>query len=234
MSTTAYESSFKQSWHCTDDVTYHVTPPVQCDGLFKNKSWYLMGSEFEALHFTSPTTLQTHFSTAFHCTALLQLHGTASPLLHCIVFTAMYHLYSTARHCTALPTLHNHNSTACHYTATPLLHWISLHCSRSTPLHPLYFTALHPLHCTPILPCTLLTTLQHHYSTVPELLNWTSLLCAVLYNALHQDCMPLQFTTWISVLYLTQCSAIQCTEFHTSPSLHGILLNSAVLYTALQ
>ena len=54
--------------HCTDDVTYHVTLPVQCNGLLKIKVCMEWVSELEALHFN---TLHDHYSTALyslHCT----------------------------------------------------------------------------------------------------------------------------------------------------------------------
>ena len=61
----------KKALHYTDDVTYHVMPLVECNGLFKNKSWYRIGFRFRnnALHFTVPTTMQPHYSTAIHCNA---------------------------------------------------------------------------------------------------------------------------------------------------------------------
>ena len=39
----AYEFLLKKTLHCTDDATYHVTSPVKCNGLFKNKSLYGIG-----------------------------------------------------------------------------------------------------------------------------------------------------------------------------------------------
>ena len=111
--------NFKKPLHCTDDVTYHVTSPVQCNGLFKNRSLYGMG-------FRIP-------STSLQYTTRPLLHYTAPPLLHC---TALYSL-----HCNVLTPLHHHFSTALHcshFTAMCSLHYTNHH--YSTALHCTHFT----------------------------------------------------------------------------------------------
>ena len=139
----------KKLLHCTDNETYHVTSPVQCDGLFKNKSLYGMG--FKALHFN---TLYNHYSTALYslqCTTTTPLHCThytAPPLLHCAHYTARPLL-----HCTVLTTLHHHHSTALYRTSNTvpqLLHCTmltTLHDHYSIELHHHFSTALYSLHC---------------------------------------------------------------------------------------
>ena len=44
---------FKKTLHCTDDVTYHVTPPAEFNSFLKIKVGMELISEFEAEHFTS-------------------------------------------------------------------------------------------------------------------------------------------------------------------------------------
>ena len=171
---------YKKTLHCTNDVTYHVTSPLQCNGLFKNKSLY-------EIYFRSrSTSLQYTATPLFHCTVLTELwwvqfnhctvlstrhcsHYTALTTLHCIVLTtphcthypALYSLY-----CTVLTTLHHHYYSALttqhctHYTAL-----YSLNCIHCTALITLY--SLHCTHYTVLylLHWTVLTTLHHHYST---------------------------------------------------------------------
>ena len=131
---------------------------------------------------------------------------------------------------TALHSLHCTTTTPHHLTEPPVLHRTSLHCNPTIPLN---FTALHPLHCTTTTtlhfavlqpnystefywtaPTTLHPSISlhcTHYTSRP-LLHCTSLLGAVLHNALPQHCMPLHFTAW--------CCALRCTVFHsTSPVL---------------
>ena len=57
-STAAYDSLLKRTLHCADGVTYHVTPSVQCSGLFKNISLYGMGFRIRstAVQYTAPTS----------------------------------------------------------------------------------------------------------------------------------------------------------------------------------
>ena len=68
-STAANDSSFKETPHCTDDITYHITPPAHCK-FIKNRSWYGMDFRIRILHPLQCISL--HYSTApttpLHCT----------------------------------------------------------------------------------------------------------------------------------------------------------------------
>ena len=98
--------NLKKKLYCTDDLTYHMMSPVQCNGLFKNKSLYGMGSRIRStslqyttrplLHYTAPPPLHCTVLTTLYCT-----HYTAPPLLHCITTTPLH-----CTHCTAPPLLH--------------------------------------------------------------------------------------------------------------------------------
>ena len=233
---------------CTDDVTYHVTSPVQCKGLFKIKSLYGIGFRIRSssLHFTAPTLLHC---ISLHRTPTTPLQWSSIPstqALYCIVLNTLRDHY-TPLHCT-------------HYTAPPLLHCTSRHCFPTTPLN---FIALHPTHCTPtvplhfaalnfciqlylycILPHCLHYTAPHYYTTFhplhcAPLLHWTVLTTlhhysTVLNNILYQHCMPLPYTAWFSAI---QCNVFHCTSpavhFTARYTLHCIALHGAVRHNEL-
>ena len=145
--------SFKKTLHCTDDVTYHLTSPVQCNGLFKYKCWYGKPES----HCTASTKLLhcNHYTAALYSSAPCSLHFATSTPLHFIATPILHwtslqgnELHRTACHCTVL-----HGAVL--YTAmdfTTLYKWISqhltttcsvLHCSS---LHgAVHFTILHPI-----------------------------------------------------------------------------------------
>ena len=150
-----------------------------------------------------------------HC---ISLHCTTTARLHSIPTTSLHFTALNSLHCTATIPLH-----CTHNTALPRLHGTYLHCSPTTPvnftaLHPHYsiahprYTALHPLYCTPLLHCTVLTTLQHHYSTehhCTPLLHCTSLRGAVLYK--HFPSAACNFTFLHGTVPYT---ALYFTAFH--------------------
>ena len=180
--------------HCSDDVTYHVTQPVQRNGLFYYRSLYERGFRIRStsLHYTAltshhpyhstdlqctaSTTMQPHYSTAYHFTAPPQLHCTAFPLLHC---TSLHRNPTTPINNIALHSLEcipkvplHFNAPPVHFAALQPHYYIEFHCTPSTKLLPNYSTELHPLHFN--------TTTPLHFIT--------------LYNVFHQRCMPLYFT----------------------------------------
>ena len=212
MSTAAYDSSIKKTLHLTDDVTYHVTPSVQCNGLFVNKSCMEWVSEFAALHFT---TMQPHYSTAFHCTAPPELHCTASQLLHCtslycthysappstpLQLTALQPHYSTESNCTASTTMHSHCYNAFHCTVLSTVH----HHFTAPPLN---FAALQP-QCYIEFHCTESTTLHPHYSTTVRTHYISPLNSTALYLLHFTTTNPLHFITPPRLHWTVQCSTI--------------------------
>ena len=144
--------NLKKTFHCTDDVTYHVTSPLQCNGLFRNKCWYGMGFRIR--------------STSIQYTTRPLLHYTEPRLLHCTVLTTLQHHYTTALyslHCatttprSVLTALLHHCYTALYSTALCSL----LHCTTTPLIHCTALIALHCAHYTdpPLLYCTALTLL---------------------------------------------------------------------------
>ena len=247
---------------CIDDVTYHVTPPAQCNGLVKNKSSYRMGFKIlsTALHSTASTTMQRHYSTAFLSSVLPQLPCTASSLLqftslHCTHYTALHWLYNL--HCTT--------TTPLHVTALQS-HYTEFHCTASTTLHAHYYstalrctarpvldcilhdsTALHPLHCTHLLNCSVVTIHQYHPHYSTALPCYSTALQLALQRTLRQHWKPLHFTAWCSTIHYTvyhnislephstafYCT-VQCfTRHFTSTSLHCTILHGVVHFTIL-
>ena len=144
-------------------MTSHIT----CNGLFKNESLYGMGFRIpsSSLHYTTQTTMQPLYSTAFHCTV--------SPLLHC-------DHYSTAPHC---------------YNPTTPLNFIELLPLDCTPTVLRHFTARYTLHCISLSGAVQIYTLrfptrcsaQHctaFYSTSPAL-HSVAFYCTVQWSTLH-------------------------------------------------
>ena len=144
-----------------------MASPVQCNYIFKNSSWYGLGSNIRniTIRWTVSTTLHpyspqhcTHY-TALHCTKPPILHN-ISPALHCIPTSLDPH-YSSALHCTASTTLHR------------------LHC---IPTSTLYFT----VRCSALQYTSLTSTALHH--SLPHVV---MLYSALYFNALHQYLTPL-------------------------------------------
>ena len=165
----------KKTLHCTDDVTYHTTSPVQWNCLFKNKSLYgirfiiqsssLQDTARPLLQCTILTTLHHQFSTALYCT-----HYTAPPLLHCTATTPLLCTHYTAR-----PLLHGSVLSTLHYSLHCTHHYTTLHHHFSTALYSLHFTVLTTLHCTH---CTVLYSLHCTTTTTLPCTHYTALHCA--------------------------------------------------------
>ena len=133
--------------------------------------------------------LSSPISEKFQASILLEID-----LAVCLESYCCYY-YSTALRCTQ-----PNYFTQFLCTALPLLyctHTTSLHCTHY--IAPVYSTALYSLHFS--------TSSSLHFIVTP-LCHCTSLLCAVLYNALHQHSKPLHFTEWYSTIH--------CTVFHST------------------
>ena len=94
----------------------------------------------------------------------------------------------------------------------------------------------YPLYCIgpkeySSLPVTLLYCT--HYTSAP-LFHCSLLLSEVLYNALHQYCMPLHFTAdavlYTALYFTARCRALHCTVFHNTLS----ALHSTAFYHTVQ
>ena len=190
----------KKTLHCTDGFTYHVTSPVQCNGLFKRKSLYGMGFRIRI--------------TSLQYTTRPLVHYTALPLLHCTVLTTLHHHYSTtlySLHCTFLTALYHHYYTALY----------SLHCTTTIPLHCTHYTTLYSLHCITTTPlhCTTITPLHCTYYTAPPLPHSTvgTMLHYTQYTALY-----LLHCTVLTTLHHHFSTALHCTHFTVCSDPHLI------------
>ena len=130
----------------TSSITSYtmMSSPVQCKGLFQNRSGYLMGFKIRrtAHHCTVP-----HYSAQTQCT-YYKAPTTQNPQ-HCIYYTAPHYSANTLLHL-----LHCIHCTV--PTILPPSHHI--HCLAPTAAHFTSLISLHslnciPLHCTKLL-CT--------------------------------------------------------------------------------